>query len=216
MSHQKITELREACCHFGSVLADYGWAPGSSGNISVRIDESRFMITPSGSGLGDLKPNDLCVVFLEEAKPQQSSSQKPSSELPMHRVVYEKLPSIDAVIHAHPPYIIALSIHKFDFQRVILPESILTLGRVGVAPYSLPASNENAMVVSQLVDRFQAIVLPRHGSVTIGESLTQALNRLESLESIAKTIHLAQQIKEVSDLPVYEVERLWEHRRKMM
>lgn len=216
MSQEKIIELREACCYTGSALADYGWAPGSSGNISVRIDEKRFMITPSGSALGNLKPNELCVASLEEAESQHSSRQKPSSELPMHRAVYEKLPSIGAVIHAHSPYIIALSIHEFDFQRVILPESLLSLGQVGVAPYSLPASNENAMVVSQLVDKFQAIVLPRHGSVTLGDSLMQALYRLETLESVAKTIHLAQQINEVSDLPEYEVERLWEHRRKMM
>lgn len=216
MSHQKIIELREACCHIGSVLADNGWAPGSSGNISVRIDEFRIMITPSGSALGDLKPNDICVVSLEEAKPHQNSSQKPSSELPMHCVVYENLSSIGAVIHAHPPYVIALSIHEYDFQRVILPESLLTLGQIGVAPYTLPASRENAVVVSQLVDKFKAIVLPRHGSVTIGESLTQALYRLETLEGVAKAIHLAQQINEVSDLPEYEVERLWEHRRKMM
>lgn len=216
MGQQKVIELREACCYIGSALADYGWAPGSSGNISVRIDEKRFMITPSGSALGNLKPNELCVVSLEEAKPQQSFRQKPSSELPMHRVAYEKLSSIGAIIHAHPPYVIALSIHEYDFQRVILPESLLSLGQVGVAPYSLPASNENAMIMSRLVDKFQAIVLPRHGSVTIGDSLTEALYRLETLESVAKAIHLAQQINEVSDLPEYEVERLWEHRRKMM
>ncbi|MCY3935233.1 MAG: class II aldolase/adducin family protein [Chloroflexi bacterium] len=215
MNPTDATESKEACCRVGRELAEHGWAPGSSGNISARLNAETFWITPSGKALGTVKPAELCEIsILPTRQPEQTSDCRPSSELPMHRVVYENLPDVHAVIHAHLPYTIALSLHDFDFQRVIVPESVLTLGTIGVAPYSLPASEENAVAVSQLMMKHHTIVLPRHGALTFGEQLEQALHRLETLESLAQTIHLALQLGEVQDLPEAECRRLWEHRQK--
>lgn len=215
MASTDTAALREACCHLGREISVQGWAPGSSGNISVRINAATILISPSGKALGNLNPPDLCEISISGTMLKENTGPcEPSSELSMHRTVYENMPEINAVIHTHLPYTTALSLHNFDFQRVILPESILTLGKIGIAPYSLPASEENAIAVSQLLMEHNTIVLPRHGALTMGEQLDQALHRLETLESLSKTIHLALQLGNLHDLPEEERRRLWEHRQK--
>ena len=216
MATPNEADLRAECCRIGRALAANDWAPGSSGNLSARLDARQFLITPSGAALGELQPDDLLVLpFCDQQSEISTSGPRPSSELPMHRESYRQRPALKAVIHAHPPYTVALSIIGYDFRRAVVPETILTLGEVGVAPYALPASEENALAIRELAPQHEAIVLARHGTLTLGDSLRQALWRLEALEGAAKIIHLAQQLGEVKDLPVAEIARLRHHRQTL-
>ena len=141
MATPNEADLRTECCRIGRALAANDWAPGSSGNLSARLDARQFLITPSGAALGELQPDDLLVLpFCDQQSEVSTSGPRPSSELPMHRESYRQRPALKAVIHAHPPYTVALSIIGYDFRRAVVPETILTLGEVGVAPYSLPAA----------------------------------------------------------------------------
>ena len=216
MAAPNEADLRAECCRIGQTLAASGWAPGSSGNLSVRLDAQMILITPSGAALGELHPDDLLVLPICDQKPElQTNSPRPSSELPMHRESYQQRTGVNAVIHAHPPYTIALSIAGYDFHRAVVPETILTLGEIGIAPYSLPASAENALAIRMLAPQHEAIVLVRHGTLTLGDSLRQALWRLEALEGVSNIIHLARQLGEVGDLSAAEIDRLRRHRQTL-
>ena len=211
-----MMKIHEDCVHIARLLASHGWAPGSSGNLSVRLDTDSILVTPTGTSLGKLRSGDLVQIRLPNGEPiGQGNLGHPTSELPMHLECYRQRSDINAVLHAHPPYIIALSLAGFDFKRKILPETLLSIGRIGLAPYSLPASEDNAHAIRTLLPKCEMIVLSRHGSLTLGKDLYQALHSLEALEAAAQILHLALQLGEVSDLLPEEIARLQKHRERL-
>ena len=209
--------LRDECCRVGRTLAESGWAPGSSGNLSARLDDEQMLITASGAALGDLTPADLLTLPIDDGHSSiaPDGALRPSSETPMHHESYRRRPALNAVIHAHPPYTVALSLAGYDFRRPLLPEIILTLGEIGLTPYALPASEENARAIHKLAHRYEAIVLARHGTLTYGPDLQTALRRLQALEAVSQIIHLAWQLGELEDLAPAQVSQLAQHRKTL-
>src|SRR5690606_31729478 len=111
---------------------------------------------------------------------------KPTSELPMHLEAYRQRPDIGAVVHAHPPITIALSIAGIPLADCLLPEVIVFLGLVPTTQYATPSSEENVRAIRDLIAGHDALVLQRHGSLTVGNSPMQAFMRLETMEQNAR------------------------------
>jgi L-fuculose-phosphate aldolase len=185
-----------------------GLIAGGDGNVSLRLSDDRLLITPSGLHKGDLTEEDL--VITDRSGRRLAGRHRPSSEILMHLLCYQLREDVHAVVHAHPVHAVALAMAGVSLANCILPESCLSLGHILTAPYSTPGTEEVPAALRELVLRADALLLDRHGSLTLGPTLTVAYNRLESLEHTARITHAARCLGEVHPLSERQVEKLRE------
>lgn len=212
-------QMRREIVRIGRLLYEKGFISASDGNISVRLEPGRILITPSGLHKGFLEPEHMLVVD-EEGRPvgprlSANRHLKPTSELPMHLEAYRQRPDIGAVVHAHPPITIALSIAGISLSECLVPEAIVMLGIIPTTRYATPSSEENRHAIRHLISYHDAIVLQRHGSLTVGNDVMQAFMRLETLEQHARIAFMLAQLGVRSPLPAAEVEKLLRMRQQM-
>ncbi len=212
--NQDIHDLRREIIRVVRIVTDQGLACSSDGNISVRLGEDRFLITPSGLHKMSMREEDLVVVDGKgqtvEAKPGLS----PTSEVLMHLEAYRERPDIRAVLHAHPPCAVALTIAGVPFPLDLIPEALIGLGSVPVAPYATPGTPELAASIRGMLADTNSILLSHHGSLTVGRTLEEALIALERMEHTAHAYFLAKAAGAIQPLPKDEIARLREIGRK--
>ncbi|GAB3432326.1 class II aldolase/adducin family protein [Niabella aquatica] len=158
----------------------------SGGNISVIDDHGNIWITPSGVDKGSLTPSDIMCV---RADGSIEGKHKPSSEYPFHRAIYKRRPDIKAVIHAHPPGLVAFSIVRKIPDTNTLSQAKFSCGAVGYAPYALPGSEALGKEIAREFEKgFDSVIMENHGTVVGGTDLDNAFQRFETLESVAVTL----------------------------
>ncbi len=178
--------LREEFVRIGQLMHSRNYVTATDGNISARLDEDRYLVTPSGQSKGFMRPEEM-VVIDGEARPLSGDPElRPSSEILLHLEAYRRRPDIGAVVHAHPPTAIALSIAGVSLARCQLPEVLVTLGLIATTDYATPADPEGAVVIQDLIRCHDALILRRHGSVTVGATPWEAYLRLEKVENAAE------------------------------
>jgi L-fuculose-phosphate aldolase len=210
-------ELRELICHVGRLMYQRGTVDGTGGNISARLGDDRVLVSPSGLAIGFLEPDQLVIVNLAgervDAPTEANATLAPTSESSMHLECYKLRADVMAVVHAHPPTAIALTLAGFDFQQCLIPEMVVLLGLVPTAPYSTPSSIENRDAIKHLIREHDVIMLSNHGSLTVAKSLWDAYLLLESLEHNAGIIHRALQLSdELKAIPPDQIEKLVNYR----
>jgi L-fuculose-phosphate aldolase len=176
-----------------------GLIAASDGNVSCRAGEQCILITPSGVSKGDLEPEEIAKVSM--GGELLEGPIRPSSEIRMHLHVYRKRPDVFAIVHAHPPVATASTLAEFHLNSKILPEVWLMLGKVPVAPYATPSTDEVPRSIDPYVLDSRAILLRRHGALTFGGTLMEACMRMEKLEHFAKVLFYAS-ILEDREAPV--------------
>jgi L-fuculose-phosphate aldolase len=202
-------EIREEIAAYGGLVYAQGLASGAGGNLSARVVEDHILVTPSGCHKGMLHADDLLLYNMKTCQTIGETKIKPSSEIRMHTYVYRHRPDVQAVIHAHPPYAVALSAAGISLEEVVLPEVVLTLGVIVDCGYATPTTEDVVQVKKQPVQEgHNALVLARHGSVTLGKSMQEAFGRLETVEHVAKVTAIARSIGKVSILPQEEINKL--------
>ncbi len=166
-----------------------------SGNISVKIGEEGMIITPSGIHRAFLRPEDL-VVLRFDGKVLEGSGLKPSSEWRMHAEIYRVRDDVRAIVHAHVPYTMALTLAGIEISGLAEIEAIFREG-LSYAPYRPPGSVELANIVSKIASktRCKVIILENHGAVALGKSPTEAEALLEALEEISRILFLKTTLK---------------------
>ena len=218
-----VTEeaLRAEMVQVGRLMYKKGLICASDGNISARLGNGRLLLTPSGLHKGLLTADQLIIVDeqtgrrLDEGITPANAHLKPTSELPMHLEAYRQRPDIQAVVHAHPPISVALSIAGVDMSGCLLPEAIVFLGLIPVTDYATPASQENVRAIRDLIQHHDAIILQRHGSLTVGDSPMHGFMRLEILEQNARIRFMLAQLGVDSPMPPHQVEKLLQQRAQM-
>jgi L-fuculose-phosphate aldolase len=186
----------------------------ADGNISYRVNDDEILITPSGKPKALITPDDIAIINLKNTVLRGN----PSSERLMHLAVYERCPKARCVIHAHPATAIAWSIARPDWTELpagCLSELILAAGRVPIAPYARPGSQSMGDVLKPFLPDSRIIVLARHGAITWGEDLQEALNGMERLEHTATVLMHAAQLGGLTYLPEEEITVLHAMREKM-
>jgi L-fuculose-phosphate aldolase len=185
-----------------------GLVAAMDGNVSCRVGETSILVTPSGKPKGELRPFDLLLV--DHHGRVLAGEGKPSSELRMHLLVYRERPDVSAIVHAHPSMLTAMTLAGIPFLSDALPEVRLTIGHVPTAPYATPTTDEVPASIAPFVKGHQAILLERHGSLTLGKTMKEACYRLEKLEHAAHTLYYAGLLlgKVPSALPPEALERL--------
>jgi L-fuculose-phosphate aldolase len=178
--HRLRTEIIRCCRD----LFDRDFTPATSGNISVRLDAERLLITPTGMSKGSVREADLVVVDLGGHRLE--GGQRPTSELDLHRAIYEVRPESEAVVHAHPPVATGFACAGIPLDRPLASEFVLALGCAPLAPYGTPGTKEVPASVRELAKTHDAILLSNHGAVTFGSSLSDAFGKMELVEHFAR------------------------------
>ncbi len=198
--HRK--EIVEICKRIHS----RGWISSTDGNVSVRLGGHKVLITPSGIHKGYMTERDFVIVDLDGKT--LSGAGKPSSEMMMHLTCYKERPDINAVVHAHPTMCIAFSLAGITLAKCLLPEVVFTLGSIPTASYAPPSTDEVPASIRKHIGDYNAVILERHGSVTVGVDIFDAYNTLERMEHVAEITYHARQLGTITPLSPTQVERL--------
>ena len=202
------SNLRLAIIACGEICYSRHLLMSNDGNISVRLDGERVLITPAGLCKGRMDSDDLLIVDLMGKVIASTKNRGPSSETPMHLEVYKQRPDLRAVIHCHPIFATALTVAGLEFPADILPEVILTLKNLPVTDYATPSSHEDADIIHPSIRDHNAILLRQHGSLTVGKNLDEALIHLERIEHVAEVFWRASMSGQVNRIPPNELEKL--------
>lgn len=188
----------------------------SDGNLSVRLGAERFATTPSGVHKGRLQPSDIVIVDAAGqlvGPPQRSATGralKPSSEIGLHLEAYRRRPEIGAVIHAHPPMAIAYTLAGGLLSETLVSEVVFAVGQIATAPYTTPTTPQVPAALGPYLACYDCVILPRHGSVTLGPDLDTALARLDALEHTAHIYCMVKMMGGAAPIAAAEVDRLFD------
>ena len=202
MSHERE---RAAIIEVGLRLHQKGLVTATEGNISVRVADGH-LVTASGVSKGLLTPGH--VLFIDREGRGPSSGPAVSSEALMHAAIYRRRPDVHAVIHAHPPTATAFAVAHVPLDERILAESVLVLGTVPLIPYAMPGTAELASIVAEGLLHARVALLANHGAVTVGDTLAEAHQRMETLEHVARVALMARLLGGPRELSPADVERL--------
>ena len=204
------SDLREAICQAGRRMYARNLVAATDGNLSARLGEDRFLCTRSGVALADMQPVDLVIADANGEKLEGDG--KVSSEFFTHLAAYEERPDVSAVVHAHPPKAVALTLAGVSMEDYTLPELVVALGAVPTAPYATPGTKEGADVVRDLIRHCDGLLLDRHGALTVGESVVDAYRKMEKIEHAAESLFAAHVLGRVRTMDEGEIERLLKSR----
>lgn len=183
------SELRKQICKVGRSMYGRGFVVACQGNLSVRVDQDRILVTPAGACKGHLEPRDLLVTDLNGIV--KCGTGRPSSEILMHLLFYRLRPDVLAVCHAHPLTATGFAAAGRALDVPVLPEVVVDLGTIPLAPYGMPGTGDLCESLQPLVGKHDAILLENHGVVTCGQDLTAAYQRMETVEQFARILLIA-------------------------
>jgi L-fuculose-phosphate aldolase len=184
----------EAIIAAGLRLGARGLISAGEGNLSIRLDRTSILVTPSGRRKDELAPDDLVIVRLDAAEPtgRSPSGCRPTSDLAIHLAAYDARPDIVAVAHAHLPAAMALTLAGEVPDHASLPETALFLPRLPYLSLGVPGSPELAGRIGKALGEPPeplpgAVLLERHGAVAVGPDIGTAVDRLELVEVLSRT-----------------------------
>ena len=162
----------------------YGMTTTSGGNLSIMDDEGNMWITPASIDKGSLTIKDIVCV---KAGGTIEGSHKPSSEYPFHQWIYKARPDLKAIVHAHPPALVAFSIARKIPMTRLVPNTHLICGGVGIAEYGLPGSEDlGEKIAKEFAKGSNTILLENHGIVVGAKDLFSAFMSFETLDFCAR------------------------------
>lgn len=207
-------EAKTLLLEAGRRLYERGFVASNDGNMSVLVSAGTLWTTPTGVSKGFMTEDMLVKTDL--AGTVLEGTRKPSSELKMHLRVYQENPAVRACVHAHPPAATSFAIAGLPLDRPILPEAIVQLGTIPVAPYAEPGTQAVPDSIAPFCRDYGGVLLANHGALTWGYDLTQAYYRMETLEYYAQvTINSVFLLGRANALTGEQVERLTEQRQRL-
>ena len=185
-------QLRADIVEVGRRMYARGYTASNDGNISVRLDTGRLLMTPRSVCKGFMDPGMMCITDLEGKK--LAGERDPSSEIQMHLEVYRQRPDINAVVHAHPPIATAFAVAGIPLDRAVLAEVVTTLGSVPIAEYATPSTSALPEAVRKYVKAHDGMLLANHGALTLGTDLFSAYYKMETIEHFANISFVARML----------------------
>ena len=194
MNPSRLGWASDALLDAGRRLGTRGLIAATEGNLSVRLDADRILVTPTGRRKDELTVDDLVVVWLGHGDRDHRSpnGQAPTSDLAIHLAVYDARPDIGALAHAHLPASMALTVADEVPDPIVLPEMVILLPRLPFVRFGIPGSDDLAGRVAMALTEgpeplATAVLLERHGAIAIGNDPAHAVDRLELVEVLCRT-----------------------------
>ncbi len=204
--NNQIDEILE----IGRRVYNRGFVAANDGNLSVRVDNDKFLITASGKSKGFLTREDILLCDLEGNI--LAGEGKPSSETKMHIMVYKERADINGICHAHPVYGTTFAVAGIPMDEPILVEVIVSIGKIPLVEYGTPGTMDLPNNIAKYVQDYEAFLLEQHGVLTLGNSLEFAYHRMETVEHFAKIYFNLKQLGNYNTMPKEEVEKLYKAR----
>jgi ribulose-5-phosphate 4-epimerase/fuculose-1-phosphate aldolase len=190
-----VAKQREEISFLGKSLFDRGLTFGSTGNISVRIDDG-WLMTPTGSSLGNLDPARISLL---DAAGNHIDGDHPTKEAFLHTSFYTQRQKTGAIVHLHSTHSVAVScLHDINEEDVLPPLTayyVMKIGTLPLIPYFAPGDVNLAKAVSEMASKHHAVLLKNHGPVVAGKNLQDAVSATEELEETAKLFLLLRNFK---------------------
>src|SRR3954468_4930002 len=204
------SSLRADIVEVGRRMYARGYTASNDGNISVRLDAGRLLMTPKSVCKGFMTPEMMCITDLDGRKLE--GDRDPSSEALMHLEVYQQRPDVNAVVHAHPPTATGFAVAGIPLDRAVLAEVLTTLGSIPLAEYATPSTSELPEAVRKYIKAHDGMLLANHGALTVGPDLFAAYYKMETIEHFAKISLVARMLGRENLISREEVKRLQELR----
>ena len=202
-------EIREKIALLGASMFDRGLTMGSSGNISVRM-ENGWLMTPTDSCLGRLDPDKISFL---DTNGNYVSGDKPSKEFFLHESFLSKRPNDHAVVHLHSSYATALGclrdVDPMNMIPPLTPYSIMRFGKVAMTPYHRPGDKKLGDEIEKVAADYNAVILANHGPIVAGPTLEKTVYAIEELEETAK-LHLLTMGQAVRQLNEEQIQELYD------
>jgi L-fuculose-phosphate aldolase len=206
--------LRREIIRCGALLHTSGFIAATDGNLSVRLDDNRVLVTPTGMSKGMMKTSDLVIVDMEGRK--LKGRREVTSEIGMHLLVYRMRPDVNAVVHAHPRTATGFAAAGIALNQPLVCEVVIGLGQIPLAPYGTPGTPELAETLKPLIPDFDAILMANHGVVAYGTDLQSAYMKMETVEHFAQITLVTHLLGKQQPLDVPHVEKLLAVRSRYM
>ena len=176
-----LQELKTKVCDAGKMLLKEGLVARTWGNVSIKVNDTQMVITPSGRKYDELTPNEMVLVDIYTLK--YEGNLKPSSELKLHCQIYKTKPEIGAVIHTHQMFGSIVAAAQVDVQVLDENHQNILGGRViKAAPYALPNTKKITMATAKAIENSNAALMSNHGVVCIGKDLEHVFDVARTLE----------------------------------
>jgi len=197
---------REEIVRYGRMLHGRGFVAAMDGNLSVRLDSTRLLVTPTGVSKGAMRPADLVVVDLEGK--QVAGRRSVTSEIGMHLLIYRMRPNVRAIVHAHPPTATGFAAAGMALTEPLVCEVVIGLGCIPLARYGTPGTSELAQTLEPFVPNYDAILMSNHGVVAYADTLEHAYMKMETVEHFAQIALVTHLLGRQQPLKEGEVEKL--------
>ncbi len=203
-------ELKKLIVELGKRIWTRGFVAANDGNISVKLNENEILTTPTGISKGFMT-EEMIIKCDREGRVIQGGKggkYRPSSEVKMHLDIYNERPDVKSVVHAHPPYATSFAVAGIPLDKCVLPEAIIVIGSVPIAPYGLPSTMEIPDRMRPYIKENDVVLLENHGAISVGGDLLSAYHKMETLELSASIVWKSIQLGNVNSIPSEERDRL--------
>jgi L-fuculose-phosphate aldolase len=197
---------REEIVRYGRTLHERGLVAAMDGNLSVRLEGNRILVTPTCVSKGNMRAADMVVVDMEGQR--VSGRRHVTSEIGMHLLIYRMRPDIQAIVHAHPPTATGFAAAGIALTQPLVCEVVMGLGCIPLARYGTPGTSELARTLEPFVPHYDAILMSNHGVVTYGDTLAHAYMKMETVEHFAQIALVTHLLGRQQPLQEVEVQKL--------
>lgn len=180
-----MDKIKQEILEYGKLLGEKGMTPGLSGNISHRVGD-KIIITSSGSSNAFLEDDDLITIDFNGNVLE--GNKKPSSEKKLHIEYYKQRPDIQAIIHVHPVFLSTFAAARKPLDEPVLAENVFYFGKIPLADYALPSSDELVEKTSIYFKDYNAVLMANHGVIIGDINFKQAYLKLELAETYAQVV----------------------------
>src|SRR5580698_3849430 len=176
-----VSSARGDLVSSGRTLLARGLLSQTSGNLSVRVSRDEVCITPSSMEYDRLEPADIVLVGTDGQV--REGQRTPSSETPLHCLVYDSRPDVSAIVHTHSPYATTLAVLGMPIPAVHYMIAALETDEIAVAGYATYGTDDLARNVREAFGApSRAVLMANHGAVTVGNSLKGAADAAQAVE----------------------------------
>lgn len=183
---KQIRQLIEACQRSSQL----GYGAGSGGNASYKVDDDLVLITPTGIVKRKIRFEDICMVNLEGEPVYIPDGRRPTGEYFMHLHIYKMRKDVNAIMHAHPPLLIGMSLTDEGaeaMKRAVLPDAATMFGPILTIPYVRPNGDELGYSFDPYIMRSNAFIMGNHGCLVCSEhGISGTVDACQVMEAQAK------------------------------
>lgn len=198
--------LKSEIIYFSKLCYRNKFLSATDGNISVRTKNNYVLTTATRTCKGSLSSKDLIEVNMN-GKPVQGKG-KISTEFKLHQYIYMRRKDVNAVVHTHPKFATAFAAAGIALDKIVFPEIYLFFGKIPLAKYATPSTDEVPKSIVRYVKDYDAILLANHGLVTLGKTLEEAYFKTEKVEHIAEISFYARMLGGEKKLTKAQVKKL--------